>query len=277
MKLFAQETATVYKNFKWKDLIDIDRKWSREFERVNKRWIYHYGYGFLDYLWGLGDVEGIQSRHTRYASYVYEWKMDSTKAAVKNRKKFMEIKAKIESEEFKEMDALSGEGRMYLFHRLPVEEIETAVLGLANVIDIVGSDVQQYEYKYDKGGKIVDSTLTKGKNDLIFDLEDRINDASNTYLTSQRLLATIKMERTNVEGQRATLQQIQSNLAHFYARVQMMDIEERAAVQKQSADILQGIVRANSKSKIKNTTWEPDSRNSYDDAYSVTSQVWEKD
>jgi len=82
------------------------------------------------------------------------------------------------------------------------------------------------------------------------------------------------MERTNIEGQRATLQQIQSNMAHFYARVQMIDIEERAAVQKSSADILQGIVKVNSKSKIKNTTWEPDSRNSYDDAKSVTSQVW---
>jgi len=263
MKLFAQETATVYKNFKWSDLIDIDRKWSREFERVNKRWIYHYGYGFLDYLWSLGDVEGMQSRYKRYQGYVYEWQIDSTKMARAKYKKLEEIKKGIESEEFAAMEALSDEGRTYLFHRLPVEEIETAIVGLSNVIDIIGGDVKQADN-------------VQSKNDLIRELEERANDPSNTYLTTQRILATIKMERTNIEGQRATLQQIQSNLAHFYARVQMMDAEEKASIQGQSTELLKSIVRANNKSKVKADDWSPENRISYDDNYFVTSQIWGK-
>jgi hypothetical protein len=262
MKLFAQQTATVYKSFKWKDLIDIDRRWSRQFEKINMGWIYTYGYGFLNYLWGLGNVEGIQSLYTRYQSYIYEWQIDSTRMEREKFNKLQALKKKIESEEFTAMEALSDSGRMYLFHRLPVEEIETAIIGLSNVIDIIGSDI-------DTAGR------KKSKNDWVFELEDLANDENNTYLTTQRVLATIKMERTNIEGQRTTLQQIQSNLAHFYARVQMMEMEEKAMLQGASTETLKNIVGTKIPTDTANK-WLPNDRMEYDDDYSVTSQIWGK-
>ena len=260
MKLFAQQTATVYKSFKWKDLIDIDRRWSREFEKINMGWIYKYGYGFLDYLWSLGNVEGIQSRYTRYQSYIYEWQLDSMRMERENIKKLAVIKKGIESEEFAAIEALSDSGRMYLFHRLPVEEMETAIIGLSNVIDIIGSDIDG------TGGK-------KSKNNWLSELEDLANDENNTYLTTQRVLATIKMERTNIEGQRATLQQIQSNLAHFYARVQMMETEEKAMLQGASTEALKNIVGAKIPADKANE-WLPKDRIEYEDDYSVTGEIW---
>jgi hypothetical protein len=220
-------TKKVYREFKWSDLWDIDRKWSRKMERTNVGWIKQY-YGFLNYLWSLGNVDA-QKRWKHFEYYTYRWQLDSMKITDMNLDKLKTIKTIIDDEEFEAMDMLTDEGKAYLFRRLPLEEMETAITALVNVSDVLEGDL------YSDGD-------TQSKEDLIYDLQQRVFDDNNTYLKTMTLLATIKRHRTDIEAQITTLRQIQSNMATNYARVQMMELEEEMVAQAYHTNHIKRIV-----------------------------------
>lgn len=205
------------------------------------KWIGQY-YGFLNYLWGMGADHSIDRRIARWQSYIYIWKVDSARTAYIEYQKLYEIKKLIDSEEFTAMEELTPEGRAYLFRRLPVQEMETAIIGLSNAQDVITGDQE--------------ATMNgQSKEDLEYELQQRVSDPNMTYLGSVALLATIKRLRTDVETQRTTLNQIQSNLAATYARIQMMNIEEQGVSQSYNTNELMKIVLGVSQMPNDTTTW----------------------
>jgi hypothetical protein len=199
-------TKEVYTSFKWKDLWDIDRKWSRKMENVNMKWI-NDSYRFMDYLWGLGDVSVGNRFKDRYEKYIDIYELDST---IEENSDLKVLKDVIDWEEKISMeDTTKQEGRAYLFHFLPITQQETALSALMGVMDVME-------------GSVV------GKDDMFEVLQNELVNPQITYLGSMALLANIKQHRTDVEAQRTILRQIQSNMATMYARVQMMEMEEEA-------------------------------------------------
>jgi len=229
----VDNTRKVYSSFKWKDLWDIDREWSRQMERVNMRWINQY-HGFMGYLWSLGDVS-VEKRFARKANYIYQWRADSLRADAREKNRLKQIQEKIDLEDFLEMEALSEKGRALLFKRLPIEAQETAIIGLSHVFDIMANDSAQTA--------------------VLEELQRNVSNRDITYLNSMELLANIKLRRTDMETQRATLQQIQSNMATMYARLQMMEMEEKAAAQGRNTEELKRILNMN-RASGEELTWE---------------------
>jgi hypothetical protein len=155
----------------------------------------------------------------------------------KEKQRLLSIQAEIDAEEYKAMEELTPEGRAYLYHRLPIEAMETAILSLANVSDVI-RDFEEKDKKKDKS------------------IQDEISNPDITYLGSMALLATIKQQRMDVETQKATIQQIQSNMATMYARLQMMEIEQQASAQNQNTEELKKIVIGHSYSKEERLSWQ---------------------
>ena len=210
-KRLADNTRQVYRNFQWNALWDIDRKWSRQMERVNVGWINH-TYRFMDYLSEHGRVD-VRNRFVRYQHYLHQWRADSTRMAARERADIARIQEVINSQEFQAMEELTNEGRVFLFRRLPLEMQETAIQSLVHTYEILADG----------------ATRGNGsKEDKIEYFQDNVSNPNITYLGSMALLASIKQERAALEAQRVMLRQMQSSMSAIYARVQMMPMEEEA-------------------------------------------------
>jgi hypothetical protein len=211
MARLVDNTRQVYTSFRWSDLWDIDREWSRQMERVNMRWISQY-HGFLNFLRGF-ETKDLADRFS--GNYIQIWRADSIRATtrldVAEHARLVRIQSTINSEELAAMDALTEDGRALLFRRLPIEMQETAIIGLVHTRDIMQS--------------------AENRSGSLETMQRQVSNPNTTYLESKALLAHIKQQRADIETQRVTLQQIQSNMATIYARVQMMGMEEQAAAQ----------------------------------------------
>jgi len=187
----ADDTKTAFKDFRLDSLWDREGEWSRKMGKVFSANIRNFN----------GYIKG-ETAETNPASYLDRYVPQ-----------FSHYDTNIIKIEKKEIDSNYVNAKAYLFYGLPKNEIMTGISGL------ITSDEIMREARSNENGEIDQN------------IKDILRDNEATYLDEVSLLAYIKQLRTEVEYQRATLQQQQSHMAQIYARNQLTKQEKQSAMQ----------------------------------------------
>ncbi len=203
-KLLVDNTVQVFKEFKIKDLWDIDRKWNRKMESsvlANYRCFYSFGKWMSQRYYQVNKADIIKNNMKKYDVLIYP---DD------------EVQKGVCYNETVLASNLYVLHNMHAFNNLP----KTSLMNAAEVLHF-NERILARSYDYNDEGITFEQAM--------FDtISGYMAMDGKTMVDDQNLAAFIALKRAEVEIQRTELEQIQTNITVQYSRLLLRAKEKQA-------------------------------------------------